>query len=273
MGQGHDVRGSETGTGILIICQMKTYFVADAHLGSLAFNNSLYNEIKLVRWMDSIKADCEALYLLGDMIDFWFEHRLVIPKGYARFFGKIAEFTDAGIPVYWFTGNHDIWLFDYVQKELGVIVFNEAIETVIHGKKIYMAHGDGLGDPSLQFRILLRIFHNRFCQTLFAAMHPRQSIWLGLEWAKKSRLKREREPEVYLGEDKEYLIQFAKKHADEYGENAADFYIFGHRHILIDLMISSKSRIIILGDWIHQFSYGELEDNDFQLKIFKEENQ
>lgn len=251
---------------------MKIYFAADAHLGSLAFKSHLYNEKKLVRWMDSIKADCEALYLLGDMIDFWFEHKLVIPKGYARFFGKIAEFTDAGIPVYWFTGNHDIWLFNYVQKELGVIVYDRPLEITLHGKKFYMAHGDGLGDPSLQFRMLRKIFHNRFCQILFAAIHPRQSIGFGLEWAKRSRLKREREPEVYLGEDKEYLIQFAKKNTAELKERAADFYIFGHRHILIDLAISSKSRVIILGDWIHQFSYGEFDGNNFQLKIFEEED-
>ena len=248
---------------------MKIYFVADAHLGSLAYNDKLGGEKKLVRWMDSIKTDCEVLYLLGDMIDFWFEHKLVVPKGYARFFGKIAEFTDSGIPVYWFAGNHDIWLFNYVQKELGVIVYNEALEVVLHGKRFFMAHGDGLGDPSLQFRILRKIFHNRFCEIMFGALHPRLSIGFGLEWAKRSRLKREKEPEVYLGEDKEYLIQFAKTHAAKSREKAADFYIFGHRHILLDLMISSKSRVIILGDWIHHFSYGEFDGKDFRLKIFE----
>jgi len=250
---------------------MKIYFVADAHLGSLAYNDKLNSEKKLVRWMDSIKADCEALYLLGDMIDFWFEHKLVIPKGYARFFGKIAEFTDSGIPVYWFTGNHDIWLFNYVQKELGVIVYNDALEIVLHGKKFYMAHGDGLGDPSLQFRILRKIFHNRFCEIMFGTLHPRLSIGFGLAWAKRSRLKREKEPEIYLGEDNEYLIQFAKVHALKSRENAADFYVFGHRHILLDLMISSKSRVIILGDWIHHFSYGEFDGKDFRLNFFEKE--
>jgi UDP-2,3-diacylglucosamine hydrolase len=250
---------------------MKTYFVSDAHLGSWAFKDKPENEKKLVRWMDSIKADCEALYMLGDMIDFWFEYKLVIPKGYARFFGKIAAFTDAGIPVYWFAGNHDIWLFHYVQDELGVTVYNDEIETIIHGKKFFMAHGDGLGDPSLNFRILRRIFHSRFCQGLFAFVHPRQSLWFGLNWAKNSRLKREKQPESYLGEDKEYLIQFSKKHAAENGENAPDFYVFGHRHILLDLMISSKSRVVILGDWIHLFSYGEFDGRDFQMHYFEED--
>jgi len=250
---------------------MKTYFVTDAHLGSLAYKDRLSNEKKLVHWMDSIKPDCEALYMLGDMIDFWYEHQLVIPKGYARFFGKIAEFTDTGIPVYWFTGNHDVWLFDYVQSELGVTVYTGPIETVIHGKKFYMAHGDGLGDPSLQFRLLRILFHNKFCQKLFSTLHPRQSIGLGLAWAKHSRLKREANPEEYLGEDKEYLIQFSKKHAAENGENAADYYLFGHRHILVDLMISPKSRVIILGDWIKIFSYGVFDKEGFRIELFEKE--
>lgn len=249
---------------------MKIYFVADAHLGSLAYADKLKNEKKLVRWMSSIKGDCEALYLMGDMIDFWFEYKLVVPKGFARFFGKIAEFTDAGIPVYWFAGNHDIWLFDYVQKELGVTVYTEPIETVLLGKKFYMAHGDGLGDPSLQFRILQKIFRNRICQIFFASLHPRLGLGFGLAWAKRSRLKREKQPEVYLGEDIEYLVKFSKKHALEAKENAADFYIFGHRHILLDLMISGKSRVIIPGDWIRFFTYGEFDGNTFQIHTFEE---
>lgn len=250
---------------------MKTYFVTDAHLGSLAFKDKLENEKKLVRWMNSIKPDCEALYLLGDMIDFWFEHKLVTPKGYTRFFGKMAEFTDSGIPVYWFAGNHDVWLFDYVQTELGVTVYNGPIETIIHGKKFYLAHGDGLGDPSFKFRMLRLLFHNRLCQKLFATLHPRHSIGLGLTWAKISRIKRAGNPEEYLGEDKEYLIQFSKKHAAESGEQAADYYVYGHRHILVDLTITPKSRVIILGDWISLFSYGEFDEHGFQTQIFEDE--
>ena len=250
---------------------MKTYFVTDAHLGSLAYKDKLQNEKKLTRWMDSIKPSCEALYFMGDMIDFWFEHKLVVPKGYARFFGKIADFTDSGIPVYWFAGNHDVWLFDYVQRELGVTVYTEPIEKEIHGKKFYMAHGDGLGDPDSMFRMLRILFHNKLCHKLFAALHPRHSIGLGLAWAKASRQKRELHPEEYLGENNEYLIQYSKKNASEFGDKAADFYIYGHRHILVDLMISQKSRVIILGDWIRLFSYGEFDENGFQIQIFEEE--
>jgi len=249
---------------------MRTYFVTDAHLGSLAYPDKNQNEKKLVRWMNSIQSDCEALYLMGDMIDFWFEHRLVVPKGYARFFGKLAEFTDAGIPVYWFAGNHDVWLFNYVQEELGVTVYFEPQEIEIHGKKFFMAHGDGLGDPSTTFRILRFLFHSRLCQMLFAFLHPRISIGLGLGWAKASRLKRIDQPEIYYGEDKEYMVKFSKKHAMDSGEKAADFYVFGHRHILLDLMISQKSRVLILGDWVQLYSYGTFDESGFQIHLFEE---
>jgi len=249
---------------------MNTYFVSDAHLGSLYLEDRLANEKKLVRWMNSIRPDCEALYMLGDMIDFWFEYKQAVPKGYARFFGKIAEFTDAGIPVYWFAGNHDIWLFDYVQSELGVIVYHKEVEVIIQGKKFYLAHGDGLGDPSKQFRMLRKIFHSKFNQGLFGGLHPDLGMKFGLSWAKHSRKKREYNPEIYLGEDKEYLIQFSKKHLAERGADAADFYIFGHRHILLDLMISAKSRIIILGDWFRLFTYASFDGSDFELLSFEE---
>ena len=249
---------------------MKTYFVTDAHLGSLVFKDKRENEKKLVHWLESIKNDCEALYMLGDMIDFWFEYKMAVPKGFTRFFGKLAEFTDSGIPVYWFTGNHDIWLFNYVQDELGVTVVKDSLETTIYGKKFLMAHGDGLGDPTLNFRILRAIFHNKVCQSLFGSLHPQIGLTFGMKWAKKSRLKRGEGPEVYYGEDKEYLVKYAKKHAAEAGENAPDYYIFGHRHIILDLYITKKSRIIILGDWFCLFSYGVLDENGFEILFFEE---
>jgi len=210
--------------------------------------------------------------MLGDMIDFWFEYKLVVPKGYVRFFGKLAEFTDAGIPVYWITGNHDIWLFSYVQKELGVTVLKDSQEVSLYGKKLFLAHGDGLGDPSLQFSLLRSIFHSRVCQVLFATIHPRLAIGFGLRWAKHSRLKRGPGPEVYLGEDKEHLVIYAKKQAVAAGEKAPDYYIFGHRHIMLDLSISVNSRIIILGEWFDLFSYGVLGPDGFKLCQFEQDN-
>lgn len=249
---------------------MKTYFVSDAHLGSWYPKDRLANEKKLVRWLNGIKPDCEAIYMMGDMIDFWFEYKQAVPKGYARFFGKIAEFTDEGIPVYWYAGNHDIWLFDYVQKELGVIVVFEDTEVEIHGKKFYLAHGDGLGDPSKQFRMLRGVFHNRLNQKLFTWLHPDLGLKFGLNWAKNSRKKREYSPETYLGEDKEYLIQFSKNHRAQKEDDAPDFYIYGHRHIVLDLMISAKSRIIILGDWFRHFTYASFDGTDCELLSYEE---
>lgn len=248
---------------------MKTYFVSDAHLGSWAFDDIRANETKLVKWLDSIQSDCEALYLMGDMIDFWFEYKLVVPKGFTRFFGKLAAFTDQGIPVHWFCGNHDIWLFEYMQKELGVTVHHGPTEVVMYGKKFYLAHGDGLGDPSKSFRFLRGVFHSKLNQKLFAFLHPRIGMWVGLKWAKQSRLKRGDEPEKFLGEEKEYLIQFAKKHSKEAGSEAPDFYIFGHRHIMLDLKISAKSRVVIMGDWVEIFSYAQFDGTDFSLELYE----
>lgn len=249
---------------------MKTYFVSDAHLGSKALKDKFFNEKKLVRWMNEIQPDCEALYLLGDMIDFWFEYREAVPKGYARFFGKLAEFTDAGIPVYWFAGNHDIWLFDYVQKELGVQVVQGSLSISIKGKQFFLSHGDGLGDPSFMFRLLRGIFHSRACQRLFGWIHPDMGLTFGLNWAKHSRLKREDHPETYLGENQEYLIQFVKNEIREKGDQSADFYIFGHRHIVLDLQLSVKSRIVILGDWFQHFTFASFDGEHLELVNFEE---
>jgi UDP-2,3-diacylglucosamine hydrolase len=249
---------------------MKTYFVSDAHLGSWAFRDKRTNEKKLVRWMDGIKADCEALYLLGDMIDFWYEYKYAVPKGFNRFFGKIAEFTDQGIPVHWFCGNHDIWLYSYVQEELGVTVHKGPLEVILHGKKFFLAHGDGLGDPTFGYKALHHIFHNKLNQRLFSFLNPRLGLWFGLKWAKHSRLKRGDGPEEYLGEDQEFIVQFAKEQARSAGPDAPDFYVFGHRHILLDLMISSKTRIIILGEWFRLYSFGSFDGTNFMLEMYED---
>jgi UDP-2,3-diacylglucosamine hydrolase len=247
---------------------LKTYFIADAHLGCLAFDNGAEREKKLVQWLDAIQPTCEALYLLGDMIDFWYEYKWVVPRGYVRFFGKIAEMTDSGIPVYWFTGNHDIWLFNYVQQELGITVFTQPIEIELYGKKLFLAHGDGLGDPSFRFRLLRSIFHSKTCQRLFSLLHPHLAMTIGMQWAKHSRIKRGLGPEQSKGENQEILVQFAQRHAAQAGPDAPDYYIFGHRHIMLDTLIPSNCRVFILGEWLYLFSYGEMDETGFHLKRF-----
>ena len=230
------------------------YFLSDAHLGSLAIDHSRTQERRLVRFLDSIKDKASAIYLLGDMFDFWNEFKYVVPKGYTRFLGKISELTDMGVEVHFFTGNHDIWTYGYLEQECGVILHRKPLTTDIYGKVFYLAHGDGLGDPDSKFKFLRQIFHNHTCQVLFNAIHPRWSMWLGLTWAKHSRMKRAdgKEP-AYMGEDKEFLVRYTKQYMQTHSD--IDYFIYGHRHIELDLMLSRKSRMMIIGDWIWQCTY------------------
>ena len=230
------------------------YFISDAHLGSWAIEHRRMQERRLVRFLDSIKEKAAAVYLLGDMFDFWYEYKYVVPRGFTRFLGKLSELTDLGVEVHYFTGNHDIWAYDYLEKECGVVLHKQPLTIELYGKIFFMAHGDGLGDPDKKFKLLRWVFHNRFCQVLFSAVHPRWGIWFGQTWAKHSRLKRLGGEELpYMGEDKEFLVLYTKKYI-QYHSNV-DYFIYGHRHIDLDMQLTKKARMIVLGDWITQFSY------------------
>ena len=245
------------------------YFLSDAHLGSLAIAHARTHERRLVRFLDSIKDKAEAIYLLGDMFDFWNEYRYVVPKGYTRFLGKLSELTDKGIEVHFFIGNHDIWTYGYLEQECGLIVHRKPITTELYGKVFFLAHGDGLGDPDTKFKLLRKIFHNPTCQRLFNAIHPRWGMALGLNWAKHSRMKREAGKELpYLGEEKEYLVQFTKSYIKAH--NDIDYFLYGHRHIELDLMLSHKTRMLILGDWIWQFTYAVFDGEHLFLEQYVE---
>ena len=213
------------------------YFLSDAHLGSRAIAHGRTQERRLVNFLDSIKHNAAAVYLLGDIFDFWYEFKLVVPKGYTRFLGKISELTDLGVEVHFFIGNHDIWCGDYLEKECGVTIHRQPLTCEIYGKEFFLAHGDGLGDKDAKFKLLRSMFHSTTLQTLFSTIHPRWSIELGLEWAKHSRLKREggKEPE-YMGEDKEPLVLFTKNYLKDHPD--INYFIYGHRHIMLDLMLS-----------------------------------
>ncbi len=230
------------------------YFLSDAHLGSLAIDHSRMHERRIVRFLDSIKHKAAAIYLLGDMFDFWYEYKYVVPRGYTRFLGKLSELTDMGVEIHYFTGNHDIWAYNYLEQECGVILHKKPLATEIYGKVFFLAHGDGLGDPDRKFRLLRAVFHNRFCQVMFSAIHPRWSVWFGQHWAKHSRLKHmRREEPAYMGENREHLVLFTKKYIQTHPN--VDCFIYGHRHIELDLQLTKKARMIILGDWIDQFTY------------------
>ncbi len=250
------------------------YFISDAHLGSLAIAHGRRQERRLVRFLDDIKDRAAAVYMLGDMFDFWFEYRTVVPRGFTRFLGKVSELTDLGVEVHFFTGNHDIWCWDYLEKECGVHVHRGPVTIEIADKTFYLAHGDGLGCLSNGFRFIRAIFHNRPCQWLFRWVHPDLGVAFGLWWAKHSRQKHESydglhegEP-PYMGEDREPLVIYAKQYLKEHPD--VNFLLFGHRHIELDLMLSKSARMLILGDWVTLYSYAVFDGENLFFENYME---
>ena len=251
------------------------YFISDAHLGCLASQHPRQQERRLVRFLDQIKDKAQAVYMLGDMFDFWFEYSGVVPSGFTRFLGKVSELTDMGVEVHFFTGNHDVWCRDYLVRECGVILHRD-IQTIELADRVFvLGHGDGLGDPSWQFRTLRAIFRNSVCQRLFSWLHPSLGVKFGREWARHSRIKHSRmtggaeggDP-PYLGEDREYQVLWAKQYLKEHHD--VNFFIFGHRHIELDLMLSRSCRLLILGDWITQCTYAVWDGEHMSLENFVE---
>ncbi len=248
--------------------QKKVYFASDFHLGIDARLTSREREKQIVRWLESIKADAAAIYLVGDVFDFWFEYATVVPKGYIRLLGKLAEIRDAGIPIYFFTGNHDMWMFNYFEEELDIPTYREPIEREILGKTFYIGHGDGLGPGDRGYKLIKRIFSNPLCQWLFARLHPNFGIHLANFWSGKSRGASKGENR-FLGAEKEWLIAYANSRLDQ---QHADFFIFGHRHLPIDYMLNNrKSRYINLGDWINYNSYAVFDGENLEIKFFENE--
>jgi UDP-2,3-diacylglucosamine hydrolase len=245
------------------------YFLSDAHLGSRAIPHRRTQERRLVRFLDSIKEKATAVYLLGDMFDFWDEYRYVVPKGYTRFLGKLSEMTDMGVEVHYFTGNHDIWTYGYLEEECGVILHRKPLTVEIYDKVFYLAHGDGLGDPDPKFKFLRGMFHNRLCQWALNFLHPWWGMQLGLNWAKHSRMKRPDGKELpYQGEDKEFLISYTKQYMCEHPD--IDIFMYGHRHIELDMMLSKKVRMLILGDWIQLFTYAVFDGEHLFMENYVE---
>ena len=239
----------------------KTYFLSDFHLGAKYIDNPRKQEQRIVSFLESIRDDAKEIYLLGDILDYWFEYRYVVPKGYVRFFGKIAELADSGIKIYWFIGNHDIWIFDYLPSELGVEIVDGSQIKQIDGKTFFIAHGDGLGDESRSFRMLRAFFRNRFCQRLYAGIHPRWTVPFALNWSRSNRVNGEDRP---FGCD-EPLQRFVTNYKED---QKIDYFVFGHRHVAVDKSIGNNSRLIILGDWIKLYSYAVYDGNDLRLQFF-----
>ena len=240
----------------------KVYFLSDVHLGAKSHSNSIEIERKLCRWLDSVKHDAHSIFLMGDIFDYWYEYKYVVPKGFTRLLGKLAELTDSGIEIHFFIGNHDIWLTDYLNVECGLILHFEPYIVDIYGHKFFLAHGDGLGDDSIKFQFLRKVFHSKFLRKCFYSIHPGLTIPLAHEWSNRSRINGG--VADYLGEDNEHLVKFAKNKILEDPE--IKYFIFGHRHILLNLPIADKSNVVILGDWVSYFSYAEFDGNSIQLK-------
>ncbi len=245
----------------------KIYFASDVHLGAPYIKDARAHEARFVSWLDHVKKDASEIFLMGDIFDFWWEYKRVIPRGFTRLLGKLSEITDSGVPVHFFIGNHDIWVKDYLEKECGLTMHLEPELVQRNGNTLYLAHGDGLYDPSLGFKLLRKVFHSTFVQTLFETfVHPDLAVKLGKYWSGKSRMGHDQKhAATFLGEDKEHLVLYSK---DYLKNKSVNFFIYGHRHIVLDLMLQKNARIIILGDWISHFTYAELDGTSMTLKTF-----
>ena len=242
----------------------KIYFASDFHLGVPDYERSLERERRIVAWLDRIKSDAEELYLLGDVFDFWFEYRKVVPRGYVRLLGKLAEIGDSGIPIHYFTGNHDMWTFDYLTKELNVKLYRKPIEAEYGGKKFYIGHGDGLGPGDYGYKFIKKVFASPVSQWLFARLHPNLGIGIAEYFSRKSRIATGITDEKFLGDEKEWLVIHSKELLEK---NHYDYLVFGHRHLPLDIPINHQSRYINLGDWIRYHSYGVFDGTNFHLRF------
>ena len=244
----------------------KIYFSSENHLGAPTREASLPREKLFVQWLDQIKTDAEAVFLLGDLFDFWFEYKQVVPKGFVRVLGKLAELRDSGIPVYFFVGNHDLWMRDYFEKELNIPVYRKPQEFEFHGKKFLLGHGDGLGPGDKGYKRMKKVFSNPFCQWLFRWLHPDIGVGLGHYMSVKNKLISGDEDVKFLGEEGEWLVQYAKRKLQS---KHYDYFIFGHRHFPMEIKIAENSTYFNLGDWISHYTYGVFDGNTFELKKFQ----
>jgi UDP-2,3-diacylglucosamine hydrolase len=247
------------------------FFASDFHLGVPDHEQSLIREKKIVRWLESIENEASEIFLLGDVFDFWFEYRTVVPKGYVRLLGKLAQLTDKGIPVHVFRGNHDVWAFDYLTKEVGIILHREPVIRIFYGKKFYLAHGDGLGPGDKGYKFLKKVFEMRFNQLLFRWLHPDLGTRMGLYFSKKSRIAniaRENKAEFQLVVENEMLYHYSLSVLRDNPE--ISYLVFGHRHVPVDSALNDHSRMIILGDWVTHFTYAAFDGEQLELKHFEE---
>jgi UDP-2,3-diacylglucosamine hydrolase len=243
----------------------KIYFASDQHFGAPTYDKSKLREKKFISWLDFIKSDAEAIFLLGDLFDFWFEYGKVIPKGFVRVLGKLAELSDSGIKIYFFVGNHDLWMKDYFEKELNIPVYRKPTEFTFNNKLFLIGHGDGLGPGDKGYKRMKKVFTNPFSNWLFRWLHPDIGVRLAQYLSVKNKLISGEEDVKFLGEDKEWLVAYCKK---KLTVKNYDYFLFGHRHLPMEIEISKTSKYINTGDWITHFTYAVFDGNQLVLKNY-----
>ena len=243
--------------------KQKIFFASDFHLGLPAGSPPIDREKKVVKWLRSVASEAKEIYLLGDVFDFWWEYKLVVPRGFTRFLGTVGEITDSGIPVHFFSGNHDMWIGDYLADECGVTTHTTPVTKIFDGKKFHLAHGEGLGTRDTAYKILLSLFRSKILRTMYSTLHPSIGVGIGLHWSLNSRLGKGIKTE-FLGEEKEDLIRYARTILDK---DNIDYFIFGHRHLEMKYLLNNAIEIVFLGDWITHGSYAEWDGNSLNFSI------
>lgn len=251
---------------ILLPINKKIYFASDFHLGAPDMAASRERERIIVKWLDEIAEDAQHIFLVGDLFDFWFEYRQVIPKGYTRLLGKLAELSDKGIGISVFIGNHDMWMNGYFEDELSIPVYFEPQTYTLGSKRFYIGHGDGLGPGDHGYKFLKKVFRNPVCRWLFSVLHPSWGIGLANYFSRKSRAATGGELEKFLGEENEWLAIYSKEILQK---EHFDYFIYGHRHLPLDLKVGPDSRYINLGDWINYFTYAVFDGETTALKKYE----
>ncbi|MDN3491462.1 UDP-2,3-diacylglucosamine diphosphatase [Winogradskyella bathintestinalis] len=243
----------------------KIYFASDNHLGAPTSKASKPREKKFVAWLDEIKHDAAAIFLIGDLFDFWFEYKTVVPKGFTRTLGKLAEISDSGVPIHYFVGNHDLWMNGYFEEELGIPVYHKPEEFTFNNTSVFIGHGDGLGPGDKGYKRMKKVFTSPFFQWLFRWTHPDIGIKVGQYMSVKNKMISGDDDAKFLGEDNEWLAIYCKRKLEE---KHRDFFVFGHRHLPLEINLNDTSKYINLGDWIQYYTYGVFDGKNFELKTY-----
>ena len=243
----------------------KIYFASDFHLGAPTFEKSREREDKIVKWLEMAEKDAEEIFLVGDLFDFWFEYKYTIPKGFTRFLGKLASICDKGIKVNVFTGNHDMWMYDYLEKEIGVTMHRKPILRTFSGKQFLIGHGDGLGPGDYKYKFLKKFFASSICQWLFARIHPNFAFGMANYFSKSSRATTGKKDDVFKGEENEWLLIYCKEYIKK---QPVDYFVFGHRHLPLKLKVNDHSVYFNLGEWLNYTTYAEFDHQNLELKRF-----